>query len=99
MKTIVALAAPIDALAVLIGIHVLSVRPDTGEINVTRTVQAIVLGVQMADSASVVGLFIFYTPPHDSGRVLLSHVGRPCVRPYVQPSVCLKSVRIFVSGR
>ena len=41
----------------------------------------------------------FYTPPHDSSGVLWSHVGRPCVRPCVLPSICLKSVRICVSGR
>ena len=30
----------------------------------------------------------FYTPPHDSGRVLWFHDGRPCVRPSVKrPSV------------
>ena len=30
----------------------------------------------------------FYTPPHNSGRVLWFHVGRPWVRPlYVRPSV------------
>ena len=35
----------------------------------------------------------FYTPPHDSGRVLWFHVGRPCVRLSVRPSVVRTSVR------
>ena len=34
----------------------------------------------------------FYTPPHNSGRVLCFHVGCPCVCPSVCPSVVRTSV-------
>ena len=34
----------------------------------------------------------FYTPPHNSGRVLWFHIGHPCVCPSVRPSVVRSSV-------
>ena len=38
-------------------------------------------------------LYVFYTPPHNSGGVLWFHVGRPCIRPSVRPSYVRPSVR------
>ena len=37
----------------------------------------------------------FYTLPHDSGRVLWFHVGRPCVCPFVHQSYVRPSVFCF----
>ena len=36
--------------------------------------------------------FVFYTLPHNSGRVLWFRVGGPCVRLSIHPSVILTSV-------
>ena len=38
----------------------------------------------------LIRFYTFYTPPHNSGRVLWFHVGRPCVCPSIRP--------FFVSG-
>ena len=40
----------------------------------------------------------FYTPPHNSGRVLWFHIGRPCVRSCVHLSVVRPSVRFSFPG-